>query len=82
MTQQKLPHLQPDGYASLWFSVSASSMGVNVQENRQRLPWSYGHTRVLVPLPLSPRGDVHPFFEGGDGPCLLEWMFEEGTEVS
>ena len=46
MTQQKLPHLQLDGYTSPWFSGSAPIMGVDVQEK-------------LAELTLVPR--AHPY---------------------
>ena len=56
-------NLQLDGNTSPWFPVRAPSTGVTIQKNiGQGLPWSRGHTLMLVLLVLV-KG-VHSFFEG------------------
>ena len=56
-------NLQLDGNTSPWFPVRAPSTGVTIQRKiGQGLPWSRGHTLMLVPLVLVE--GVHSFFEG------------------
>ena len=58
-------NLQLDGNTSPWFPVRAPSTGVTIQRKiGQGLPWSRGHTLMLVPLVLVE--GVHSFFEGGE----------------
>ena len=58
-------NLQLDGNTSHWFPVRAPSTGVTIQRKiGQGLPWSRGHTLMLVPLVLVE--GMHSFFEGGE----------------
>ena len=58
-------NLQLDGNTSHWFPVRAPGTGVTIQRKiGQGLPWSHGHTHMLVLLVLVE--GVHSFFEGGE----------------